>query len=125
MDDDGRRQRAQRMTNHGLFGDMARASLLRDFPLSWSFKMAAINADKEFLMRRSMTKGYQLFSLLAPPCYIAWVLVGRQGRNSLSLNRVLRATWVGGALGEVMSRAARLCSNMSLKALPKEVALNF
>jgi hypothetical protein len=55
--------------------------------------------DKQFLIRRSMTKGYQIFSLLAPPCYVAWVLTGKKGRNGLHLNRVLRATWIGGAIG--------------------------
>jgi len=61
--------------------------------------MSAVNADKEFLVRRAMTKGYQLLSLLAPPCYVAWILLGKQGRSGLSLNRILRATWVGGAVG--------------------------
>jgi hypothetical protein len=69
-------------------------------------EISAIDADKEFLMRRAMTKGYQLFSLLAPPCYIAWTLAGNRGRGGLNLNRVLRATWVGGALGEVSRRVS-------------------
>ncbi|KAG6379247.1 hypothetical protein JVT61DRAFT_11696 [Boletus reticuloceps] len=53
-------------------------------------------ADVEFLVRRSMTKGYQLFSLLTPPAYVAFVLA-RKGRAQFSINRFLRATWVGGA----------------------------
>ena len=56
-------------------------------------------ADVEVLVRRSMTKGYELFSLLTPPAYIAFVLA-RKGRGHLSVNRFLRATWVGGAVGE-------------------------
>ena len=56
-------------------------------------------ADVEFLVRRSMTKGYQLFSLLTPPVYVAFVLA-RKGRTQFSINRFLRATWVGGAVGE-------------------------
>jgi len=55
-------------------------------------------ADTEYLVRRSMTKSYQLFSLLSPPVYAAFVLT-RRGSGSLSLNRLLRATWMGGAIG--------------------------
>ncbi|KAF8126529.1 hypothetical protein EV363DRAFT_1174107 [Boletus edulis] len=55
-------------------------------------------ADVEFLVRRSMTKGYQLFSLLTPPAYVAF-LFARKGRAQFSINRFLRATWVGGAIG--------------------------
>ncbi|KAG9318121.1 hypothetical protein JVU11DRAFT_188 [Chiua virens] len=55
-------------------------------------------ADVEFLVRRSMTKGYRLFSLLTPPAYTAFVLV-RKGRAHFSINRFLRATWIGGAAG--------------------------
>ncbi|KZT26338.1 hypothetical protein NEOLEDRAFT_250580 [Neolentinus lepideus HHB14362 ss-1] len=54
-------------------------------------------ADAEVLVRRSMTKGYQLFSVLTPPIYAATVLY-RRGRTGFSLNRFLRATWIGGAL---------------------------
>ncbi|TFK55023.1 hypothetical protein OE88DRAFT_989792 [Heliocybe sulcata] len=55
-------------------------------------------ADAEVLVRRSMTKGYQLFSVLTPPIYAATVLY-RRGRANFSLNRFLRATWIGGAVG--------------------------
>ncbi|KIM57101.1 hypothetical protein SCLCIDRAFT_1219784 [Scleroderma citrinum Foug A] len=55
-------------------------------------------ADVEVLVRRSMTKAYELFSLLTPPAYVAFVLA-RKGRGHLSINRFLRATWVGGAVG--------------------------
>ncbi|KAG6333824.1 hypothetical protein ID866_5256 [Astraeus odoratus] len=52
----------------------------------------------EVLVRRSMTKGYELFSLLTPPAYAAFILA-RKGRGHFTANRFLRATWVGGALG--------------------------
>jgi len=55
-------------------------------------------ADVEFLVRRSMTKGYQLFSLLTPTAYATFILA-RKGRAQFSINRFLRATWVGGAVG--------------------------
>ncbi|KIJ17076.1 hypothetical protein PAXINDRAFT_9932 [Paxillus involutus ATCC 200175] len=54
--------------------------------------------DTQFLVRRSMTKGYELLSLLTPPAYIAFILA-RKGRAHFSVNRFLRATWVGGAVG--------------------------
>lgn len=57
-----------------------------------------LSADVEYLVRRSMTKGYQLFSLLTPPIYTAFVLT-RRGRSHFTLNRLLRATWLGGAAG--------------------------
>ncbi len=55
-------------------------------------------ADTEFFIRRGMTKGYQLLSLLTPPLYTAFA-ISRYGRSHLSVNRLLRATWVGGASG--------------------------
>lgn len=55
-------------------------------------------ADTEYFVRRGMTKGYQLLSLFAPPVYVAFA-VSRYGRSHLSVNRILRATWVGGSLG--------------------------
>ncbi|KAH9079228.1 hypothetical protein EDB83DRAFT_2503719 [Lactarius deliciosus] len=48
-------------------------------------------ADTEYLVRRSVTKGYQLFSILTPPIYA--------GISHLTVNRLLRATWLGGAAG--------------------------
>ncbi|EIN07678.1 hypothetical protein PUNSTDRAFT_120975 [Punctularia strigosozonata HHB-11173 SS5] len=59
---------------------------------------AARSADTEFLVRRASTKGYEWASLITPPAYVAYVLA-RKGRAQLSVNRVLRATWVGGAAG--------------------------
>jgi len=56
-------------------------------------------ADIEYLIRRSMTKGYQLFSLLTPPIYAGFSLYHRKGRSHLTVNRLLRATWLGGAAG--------------------------
>ncbi|VDC07157.1 unnamed protein product [Peniophora sp. CBMAI 1063] len=55
-------------------------------------------ADTEFLTRRSMTKGYELFSLLTPPLYTAFVLL-RKPKGHFNVNRLLRATWFGGATG--------------------------
>lgn len=55
-------------------------------------------ADTEYLVRRGMGKGYQLLSLATPPIYAAFVMA-RKGRSHFSVNRFLRATWVGGAAG--------------------------
>ncbi len=55
-------------------------------------------ADTEYLVRRSVTKGYQLFSILTPPIY-AGISIFRKGRGHLTVNRLLRATWLGGAAG--------------------------
>ncbi|KAL7283186.1 hypothetical protein ACG7TL_002612 [Trametes sanguinea] len=57
-------------------------------------------ADIEFFVRRGMTKGYQLLSLAAPPVYAVFALT-RYGRSHLSVNRLLRATWIGGSVGIV------------------------
>jgi len=54
--------------------------------------------DTEYLVRGAMNSGYQWSSLLIPPAYITYVLA-RRGRGDLSLNRVLRATWIGGFAG--------------------------
>ncbi|KAI0078995.1 hypothetical protein K474DRAFT_1592847 [Panus rudis PR-1116 ss-1] len=54
-------------------------------------------ADTELFVRRGMTKGYQIASLVAPPIYAAFVL-SRYGRGHLTVNRILRATWVGGTV---------------------------
>jgi len=61
-------------------------------------RSAAHAADTEILVRRGMTKGYELFSLITPPAYVAFVLM-RKGRAHFSVNRFLRASWVGGAIG--------------------------
>lgn len=58
-------------------------------------------ADVEFLVHACMRKGYQLFSLLTPPAYTAFVLA-RKGRAQFTINRLLRATWVGGAVGKIL-----------------------
>ena len=55
-------------------------------------------ADTDYLVRRCMTKSYQLFSILAPPLYTGFSLF-RKGRGYLTINRILRATWLGGAVG--------------------------
>ena len=59
---------------------------------------AAHAADTEFFVRRGMTKGYELLSLLAPPAYAAFAIT-RYGRSHVTVNRLLRATWVGGSIG--------------------------
>ncbi|KAG1749098.1 uncharacterized protein EDB91DRAFT_833930 [Suillus paluster] len=64
-----------------------------------SERFSAVHAaDMEILVRRGMTKGYELFSLLTPPAYVAFVLM-RKGKAHFTVNRFLRATWVGGAVG--------------------------
>ncbi|KAI0747876.1 hypothetical protein C8Q80DRAFT_1168886 [Daedaleopsis nitida] len=60
----------------------------------------AHDADIEFFVRRGMTKGYQLLSFLTPPVYAVFAMT-RYGRSHLSVNRILRATWIGGSLGIV------------------------
>lgn len=87
-------------------------------------------ADVEFLVRRSMTKGYQLFSLLTPPAYMAFVLA-RKGRAHFSINRFLRATWVGGAVGKllptpsvlsfILAQDARLVEGLNMSGPPTPV----
>ncbi|THH10273.1 hypothetical protein EW145_g1438 [Phellinidium pouzarii] len=63
---------------------------------------AASSADREYLVRRSMSIGYQYFSLLMPPLYTAIVLSRRKmGTMPWSINRMLRATWAGGMAGVV------------------------
>lgn len=64
---------------------------------------AAHAADTEILVRRGMTKGYELFSLLTPPAYVAFVLM-RKGRAHFAVNRFLRAAWAGGAIGTQPTR---------------------
>lgn len=57
--------------------------------------------DREYLVRCSMAKGYQFTSLLAPTLYTAIVLARRRsGALPWSLNRMLRATWIGGVAGQ-------------------------
>ncbi|KAF9001948.1 hypothetical protein BDQ17DRAFT_1357779 [Cyathus striatus] len=53
-------------------------------------------ADVDYLVRNAMISGYQLFSLLTPPIYLA-ILYARH--PSFSVNRLLRATWIGGLVG--------------------------
>ncbi|KAI0282162.1 hypothetical protein BGY98DRAFT_912782 [Russula aff. rugulosa BPL654] len=55
-------------------------------------------ADTQYLVRRSMTKGYLLFSILTPPIYIGFNLF-RKRSSHISVNRLLRATWLGGVAG--------------------------
>ena len=55
-------------------------------------------ADVEYFVRRGMNKGYQFLSLLTPPLYVA-LAVSRYGRSHITVNRLLRATWLGGGAG--------------------------
>nr|VWO98723.1 Uncharacterized protein [Ganoderma boninense] len=60
----------------------------------------AHNADIEYFVRRGMTKGYQLASLLTPVVYTVFATT-RYGRSHINMNRLLRATWMGGSIGIV------------------------
>lgn len=64
-------------------------------------RYASHDADTKFLVHQSMKTGYQAFSILTPPVYTAFVLL-RRGRT-WSLNRFLRATWIGGLTGTLLS----------------------
>lgn len=80
-------------------------------------------ADTEYLVRRSMTKGYQLFSIITPPIYAGFSLF-RKGRGYFTMNRLLRATWLGGTAGRhrkddllthaYLTRAFRCCQWRSI-----------
>jgi len=59
---------------------------------------SAHRADTVYLVRQAVNAGYQWSSLIAPPAYIAYV-IARRGMGALSVNKVLRATWVGGFSG--------------------------
>ena len=58
----------------------------------------AHSADVDFLVRKAMNTGFQVFSLVTPAAYTAFV-IARKGRAAWSLNRTLRATWLGGIGG--------------------------
>ncbi|EJF62436.1 hypothetical protein DICSQDRAFT_57746 [Dichomitus squalens LYAD-421 SS1] len=60
----------------------------------------AHDADIEYFVRRGMTKGYQLMSVVTPIVYTMFATT-RYGRAHLNVNRLLRATWMGGSLGIV------------------------
>lgn len=65
----------------------------------------AYAADIEFFVRRGMTKGYQVMSLVTPPLYTVFILT-RRGRGAWHLSRFLRATWVGGTVGKFRNNRA-------------------
>lgn len=79
-------------------------------------ELRARDADTEYLVRRSMTKGYYLFSVLTPPAYTAFVFL-RRGRGQFTINRVLRATWLGGAAGTLPVPSCRLWATMAASYL--------
>lgn len=61
------------------------------------FEKGSVKAeDQEYLVRRAMLRGYQYTSLVTPPIYIAYTFARKR---NLTVNRVLRATWVGGVIG--------------------------
>ncbi|PBK77651.1 hypothetical protein ARMSODRAFT_946495 [Armillaria solidipes] len=62
---------------------------------------AAHAADTEYLVRKSMTTGYHVLSLITPPAYVVFSL-SRYGWRGFSANRLLRATWLGGVGGTVV-----------------------
>ncbi|KAI0048197.1 hypothetical protein FA95DRAFT_1491245 [Auriscalpium vulgare] len=68
---------------------------------------AARAADTEYLVRRSMSKGYQLLSVFTPPLY-ASIVIFRRGASQLTVNRLLRATWVGGVAGAIDTPHCRM-----------------
>ncbi|KIJ37711.1 hypothetical protein M422DRAFT_177593 [Sphaerobolus stellatus SS14] len=72
--------------------------------------------DLAFLIRHAMTKGYQAFSLLAPPCYVLSALY-RRGRKGISINNLLRTTWIAGGVGTTLGGAAAW---FRLKSQPPE-----
>ncbi|KAL5511757.1 hypothetical protein ACEPAH_4975 [Sanghuangporus vaninii] len=68
--------------------------------------VAASAADRDYLIRRSMFTGYQYFNLLMPPLYTGLVLSRRRvGAKPWSINRMLRATWMGGIAGSAQGGA--------------------
>ncbi|KAJ7582561.1 hypothetical protein C8J56DRAFT_1167647 [Mycena floridula] len=60
--------------------------------------MSYSNPDVEFLVKDAISGGYRVASLLVPPVYTGLILA-RRGPGSLYVNRVLRATWIGGSIG--------------------------
>ena len=78
----------------------------------------AHNADIEFFVRRGMTKGYQLLSVLTPPVYAVFAL-SRYGRGHLSVNRLLRATWMGGSFGTLYISYSALCYLLAHHGAPR------
>ena len=63
----------------------------------------SLEADTEHLTRQALFTGYQYFSLITPPIYAA-LAITRRGRQALSINNVLRATWLGGLTGSVCTK---------------------
>jgi len=78
--------------------------------------MSVTQGDMEFVIRHSMTKGYQAFSILAPPVYTV-ITLARRGRGGFSINRMLRATWISGGVGVGLGGAV---AYMRLKSQPPE-----
>lgn len=70
------------------------------------------SADTVYLVRKAMGVGYQLTSLMIPPLYTVLILA-RRGRGALSINRLLRATWLGGLGGKICLINLSLCLYLS------------
>ena len=55
-------------------------------------------ADTDYLIGRAMIKGNHILSIITPPIYIGFYLF-RKRSSHITVNRVLRATWLGGFAG--------------------------
>lgn len=77
-------------------------------------------ADTEFFVRKGMTKGYEFASLIAPPLYIA-LATARYGRAHLSVNRVLRATWISGSAGAYIYRRSDNYADVCMRVLSEGI----
>lgn len=65
-------------------------------------------ADTEYLVRKAVNTGYHYCSLLSPPAYVAFTLARRGRAAPFSINRLLRATWIGGLGGTEFFACTRL-----------------
>ncbi len=65
-------------------------------PLRKLSLLLAAMSDKEYLFRKSIHNGYIYASLAAPPLYSAFLFANK---NPWTVNKTLRATWIGGVAG--------------------------
>lgn len=92
-------------------GVCGRCRLLKLMPLQsssadTSTSMASmVQEDMAYVIRHSMKKGYQALSLITPPAYAA-ISLYRHGRRGFNINKLLRATWIGGGIGVGMGGGA-------------------
>lgn len=88
--------------NYIIFGTDTKAKSQLDLTDRTTMSITS-QVDREYLVRRSMSKGYQYASLSMPPLYTIFVLARRSaGAAPWSLNRMLRATWIGSIAGKWM-----------------------